>query len=229
MKMSNSGIQNQKVRVVIALISTLASIHWIPNPLAVLGASSLIWIAAFYPWRQSEIVLFGVASVFFLIQDYICLKAGIFEFKIKDILLMPFYEPFLWGFYFLSLKRFVSGTQETSGVLLGKRNLFALAATCLAFSISPERTLLPITMLSTAFLFTMFHTAIDFYYATCSLILGFVIECFGVWFGLWSYPVADFWGIPFWFATLWISVGVLNYRFLIPVSERLGKPRSQGA
>ena len=48
-------------------------------------------------------------------------------------------------------------------------------------------------------------------------------EIFGVSEGLWSYPAPDFLGIPFWSATMWISVGLLGRRFLIPATEWLAE------
>jgi uncharacterized membrane protein YoaT (DUF817 family) len=61
----------------------------------------------------------------------------------------------------------------------------------------------------------------DVQHALFALALGFVVELFGVSTGLWSYPAPDFLGIPFWFATMWLSVGLLGYRFLFPAATWL--------
>ena len=145
-----------------------------------------------------------------------------FEFKVKDMLLMPYYEPFLWGFYFTALKRFVSGTGK--GRHFEKKSFLGVLVTSLAFSLfSSSASLLIATILSTLLLFALFHTRVDISYAACALVLGFIVEVFGVFTGLWSYPAPDFLGIPYWFATMWISVGLLGGRFLIPLGEYLAE------
>ena len=87
---------------------------------------------------------------------------------------------------------------------------------------SDSRTLLVATACSTAFLFMMFHTQGDVQFAVYALVLGFVIELFGVFTGLWWYPAPDILGIPYWFATMWLSVGLLGRRFAVPAAEWLG-------
>lgn len=221
-------IQNQKIRVVLALICTLALLYILPyHSLALLTLLLLFWSAVFWPWRRAEIISFVIAALFFLFQNYVCLSAGIFEFKFKDVLLMPYYEPFLWGFYFISLKRFAAENPHgtTRSFWLEKESILALAVTSGAFSVFSRNSssLLIATIFSTLFLFVLFHTKLDFCYAVGGLALGFIVELFGVSTGLWSYPVPDFLGIPYWFATMWISVGLLGCRFLIPLGEWLAK------
>ena len=74
------------------------------------------------------------------------------------------------------------------------------------------------TLVSTALLLAFFHERADIQWAGAALVLGLIVELFGVSAGLWRYPDPDFLGIPFWFATMWISVGVLGRRFLIPLA-----------
>ena len=227
--MKNSP-RNEKTRALFALGGTLAVLYSVPHSLGVLAILAALWGTIFYPWRSGELFSFVIAGVFFLFQNYVCLKAGIFEFRTKDILLMPYYEPFLWGFYFTVLRRFVSGR---GGVFHFKRKCLAgLLATAVAFSVFSRipSLFLAATVVSTLFLFMLFHTRLDFYYAVCSLMLGFIIEVFGVSTSLWSYPSPDFLGIPYWFATMWISVGVLGYRFLMPLGDWMaGKTVAHGA
>jgi hypothetical protein len=217
--------QNEKLRVLFALACTLAVLYWIPYSLLDLIVLLLLWSILFHPWQPGEVFSFAIAALFFLVQNYVCLKAGIFEFKSKDMLLMPYYEPFLWGFYFTALKRFVSGTGK--GLRFEKKSILAVAVTSLAFSLfSTGPSLLTATILSTALLFALFHTRVDIHYAACALVLGFIVELFGVFTGLWSYPAPDFLGIPYWFATMWISVGLLGCRFLIPLGEYMAERRN---
>ena len=216
---------SQKLRVLFALACTSGVLYTVVHSLAVLIVLIALWSIIFYPWRLAEVFSFAIAAVFFLFQNYVCLKAGIFEFKVKDVLLMPYYEPFLWGFYFTALKRFVSGERT---LRFQTQSLVGLLVTAVVFSLFSRTPSLffPATIFSTLVLFGLFHTRLDFYYAGYSLMLGFIVELFGVSTGLWWYPAPDFLGIPYWFATMWINVGLLGYRFLIPLGEWLaGKVR----
>jgi hypothetical protein len=183
-----------------------------------------LWYLLFRPWKMRDGIMFGFASLFFLSQNYFVLKNGGFFFDQQDILLMPYYEPFLWGFYYITLKRFIADPREGS-VELGWKAILGLAATGLCFSLfaSESNLLLISTLISTSLLLILFHEKYDLYYALCAMVLGFAVEVFGVSTGLWWYPEPDFWGIPYWFATMWISVGILGRRFLIPLSYRLSK------
>jgi hypothetical protein len=214
---------------VAGLIGTLAIVSFVPS--TALTAILLVgfWWGLFSPITRAEAVLFVCASIFFLVQNYLTLRDGLFEFRHKDVLLMPWYEPCLWGFYFLALKRFVSGTRPDRQPLEWKAVL-AVIMTSAVFALFGQHSdrLTVATVLSTGVLFVLFHTATDVAYAASALTLGFIIEIFGVWTGLWWYPAPDFLGIPFWFATMWLSVGLLGRRFLVPAAAWLAT-RSQRA
>ena len=220
-------IRHPKLRVILALLFTLSALYLVSNRLLVLVPLAIVWVALFAPFNAADGFVFALAALFFLLQNYVCLKAGLFEFKFKDILLMPYYEPFLWGFYFTSMRRFVSDHRKDA-VALDARSVAGLVVTSVMFSLfsSNPRALLIATGCSTAFLFLLFHTRIDWYYAAAALTLGIVIELFGVSTGLWSYPASDFLGIPYWFATMWISAGLLGRRFLMPAAEWLAAARA---
>jgi hypothetical protein len=213
--------RTQKFRAVLALVFTLAALHFIPDRLLVLIPLTLSWAVLFYPIRAGELVMFLVAAVFMLFQNYVTLKSGVFEFRFKDILLMPYYEPLLWGFYFMSLKRFIA--EDRKDTVVDKKGILGLVVTSAAFSLfsGDSRALFIATVCSTTFLLVLFHTKFDWYYALSALALGFIVELFGVSTGLWAYPAPDVLGMPYWFATMWISVGLLGRRFLIPTSEWL--------
>jgi len=217
-------IRSQKPRVVLGLLFTLAILYFVTNRLLALAVLAAGWSLLFSPLAASELVAFVIAALFFLFQNYVVLKSGLFEFRDKDILLMPYYEPLLWGFYFLSMKRFISGN-EKDGVVVDRKSIAGVLVTSVVFSLftSSSRAILIGTACSTAFLFVLFHTRLDLYYALYALALGIVIEFFGVSTGLWSYPAPDILGIPYWFATMWISVGLLGRRLLIPGSEWLAE------
>jgi hypothetical protein len=220
---------NHKIRVTLGLLFTLATLQAIPDRLLVLIPLSLGWLVLFHPLSAGELVMFVVAGTFFLFQNYVTLRAGVFEFRDKDILLMPYFEPFLWGLYFLSLKRFILG-KGREDIRLDRKGIAGVVVTSAAFSLFAfdSRALLLATLGSTALLLVLFHDRHDIYFALCALGLGFIVELFGVSTGMWRYPAPDFLGIPYWFATMWVSVGLLGRRFLIPVSEWLAG-RIQGS
>lgn len=214
------SLPHHKVKVLLGLVLTLAILRLITNRLLVLAILLSSWSVLFWPFTIAELVLSLVAAGFFTVQNYVCLKAGLFEFRFKDVFLMPYYEPALWAFYFLSLKRFVSGTSpERIGVDM--KSVLGLIVTTMAFSFLSfdSRMLLIATGCSTLLLFVFFHTPVDVRYAVSALTLGLIVEVFGVTTGLWSYPTSDFLGVPYWFATMWMSVGLLGRRFLLPASE----------
>ena len=217
-----SWLRNQKTRVLLGLLITLGALHFIPNRLLVLIVLMLSWLTLFWPVNPAELILFVLAALFFLLQNYVCLKAGLFEFRFKDILLMPYYEPPLWGFYFMSMKRFIAGEdRDRDDIVVDRRSIGGVVVSSLAFSLFSfdSHALFIATACSTAFLLVLFHTDVDLYYALYALTLGLIVELFGVSTGLWSYPAPDFVGIPYWFATMWISVGLLGRRFAIPAAE----------
>jgi hypothetical protein len=213
---------SDRLRALLGLVGTLLILHFVPiRPLALVGL--LVWWGLlFAPLSAGETVMFVFASVFFLVQDYMTLKAGLFEFRDKDILLMPWFEPTLWGFYYLALKRFIVGRRRDTANLTWQ-GAAAVVITSLMFSLfsSSSHGLLAATACSTAVLLVMFHTPTDLAFAVGALALGFVVELFGVTTGMWSYPAPDFLGMPYWFATMWISCGLLGRRFLLPASEWL--------
>jgi hypothetical protein len=203
---------------------TLALLYFIPDRLLALILLSIGWYLLFFPFSGSELVAAVLAAGFFLGQNYVCLRAGIFEFRFKDILLMPYYEPALWAFYFVSIKRFVVGRGDDR-VVVDKRSVAGLIVTSACFSLFSfnSHALFAATACSTLCLLALFHEKLDVRYALVALAMGFIVEMFGVSTGLWSYPDPDFAGIPLWFATMWMSVGLLGRRFLFPVAEWIAR------
>ena len=221
-------IPQQRIKYALGLILTLCIIHFIESSALVTIILLPVWFFLFRPLNRSEIFIFCIASLFFLGQNYGVLKAGGFSFRQQDILLMPYYEPFLWGFYYLTLKRFIM--EKAGAPPLQKKAILGLIVTSLAFSLFSfsSNALLLATITSTAILLIMFHERYDLYYAALALALGCIIELFGVTTGLWSYPESDFLGIPYWFATMWISVGTFGQTFSYPPGRMAGCKNSGG-
>lgn len=215
-----SFFSSEKINSIVSLIMTLGILYIFNSSLFILPLLLITWYFSLRPFGLEDFSVFVIASVFFLIQNYGVLAKGGFEFSKKEILLMPAYEPFMWGFYFLFFKRM--WPECSRGGKLSK-GFIGLVVTSAIFSIfSQNSELLTVaTVFSTIFLFVLFHQACDFVLAVTSLALGLVIEVFGVRTGLWSYPAPDIGGLPWWFITMWLSVGLLGRNFLFPLSEFL--------
>jgi hypothetical protein len=142
-------LKTQKVKSIMGVLATLSAIHFIGDPLATLVVLLTFWYFFFRPWDRNDCIMFLVASLFFLLQNYTVLKTGGFFFKHKDILLMPYYEPFMWGFYYLTITHFVGEMPKTHR--LEARAFFGLLVTGLSFSLfaNDSRILLVSTLIST--------------------------------------------------------------------------------
>ncbi len=210
---------SQQIKSVFSLIITLSCLYFIRASWLLPFVLLPIWYLTFRPLNRPEIIMFVIGSLFIIGQNFSVLRAGGFAFTQQDFLLMPYYEPFMWGFYYLNMKRFIS--EDDPGPSLGIKPLMGLIVTgsCFTFFPGTSDQLLIATFLSTTLLLVFFHTPYDLYFGTYALGLGFIIEIFGISSGLWTYPDPDFLGMPFWFAFMWISVGILGRRVLIPLSN----------
>jgi len=207
----------------LSLFITLGVIHWIDHSLIIPVVLIPLWFMLFRPFDRADVFTFVIATVFIVGQDYSMLSSGGFEFAEQDILLMPYYEPFMWGFYYLNIKRFFSEGGQRPG--LQPRVFVGLVLTVLAFAAFGQSnvSLLTATLVSTGVLLLLFHEPCDLWHAAYALALGFAVELFGVSTGVWSYPEPDFLGMPYWFSTMWISMGILGRRFLFPFSAWLDR------
>ena len=210
--------KNQKISSVLALLATLVLIGSVDRSLYAAAVLLPFWFIIYRPLSRLEIISFAFAALFFLMQDYSMGRSGGSSFRQCDILLMPWYEPFLWGFYYINIKRFIG--EADNRVVLDGKSLFGFFVTALVFPLFSwsSHLLLLTTVGTTATLFIMFHDRMDLYFAAYALGLGCIVELFGVSTGLWSYPHPDFMGIPYWCATMWLSAGILGRRFLFPLA-----------
>jgi hypothetical protein len=175
-----------------------------------------LWVLIFWPMSKSDILAFLIASIFIIGQNYIVLQNEQFIFSHQDFLLMPYYEPLLWGFYLLNLKRFFA--EQKPAKKIGLRPIWGLVLLSLTFGIFSRTDWHTMAVFAaTGILLLLFHSKQDIQHGLYALGMGFVVETFGVTTGHWSYPDPDLLGIPYWFAPMWISVGLLGRRFLFPL------------
>lgn len=211
---------NQKFNSILMLIGTLTLIYFVRNSLLAAGLLLVFWYFGFKPLKKEEVVLFFIVSLIFTAMDSVVLTTGIFEFANKDFYLMPFYEIFMWGFYFLLAKRFIGDTYVKQKSL--KVPIFYALTFAVCFSVIKDFSVLFIS--STAVLFSSFYffqEQEDIMYMFFMLVLGLIIECFGTLTGLWFYTNPELIIIPYWFIDLWMFAGLIERRLGFPLIRRM--------
>lgn len=156
--------------------------------------------------------------LFFTCMNAASLRLGIFAFTDPDVLGMPVYELFMWGFYLLHTKRLLDGP-----VPEGRRAvvwILALLYSAAFAAIPNATTLLAVTGALLVIGLVLFHEPLDLAYTGYMVLLGAAIEYTGVHSGQWHYPGDPPGGVPFWFVTLWGGVGLFLRRLVLPILNR---------
>jgi len=198
--------------------AALAIIAWVPTNPGKLVGFLVLWAITFGKLTKPEAIFYAGVCAFFTVMNAMSLKQGIFTFANPDVLGMPVYELFMWGFYLLHLKRVLGGPAPH-----GKRAVvwtLALAYSA-AFAGIPDATVL--LAVTSALLLTglfLFHDPLDLAYTGYLILLGAAIEYTGVYSGQWHYPGDPVGGVPFWFITLWGGVGLFMRRLILPILAR---------
>lgn len=214
-------------RLLIQVPLVMAILAFVPTNLGKLAALLAMWALTFGRLTKVELVFFAVVCVFFTGMNAASLAQGIFAFTEPDVLRMPVWELFMWGFYLLHTRRVLGGRAAYD-----RRGLvWALAlAYSVAFStIHDSNTLLAVTGVLLALGLILFHEREDLAYTGYMILLGALIEYSGVLSGNWVYPGNPPGGVPLWFITLWGGVGLFLRRLVLPILERFeGRPHENG-
>lgn len=210
-----------RVAVAASLALTLVQISTIEHSWLLAAMLPVQWALVFRPIARREWALFALVAPFFVAQNYVALRAGAFAFRQQDFLLMPWHEPVLWMGWYLHLIRFMG--EPPRAVPLRWTAWAGLLATVVAFSAfgGDTRALNLATAVSSAVLLALFHRPADLAWGLCAVAMGLAVEGVGVAGGLWSYPDGGAWPIPFWSGPMWLSVGLLGRRFVLPLAEWL--------
>ncbi|RYE92763.1 MAG: hypothetical protein EOO78_28270 [Oxalobacteraceae bacterium] len=175
-----------------------------------------MWALLFLPLRRAEVFMVIGVCLFFFGMNASALKQGIFQFREPDILGMPFYELFMWGFYLLHVYRFwgdAAASSKNQTILAWVLGIFFAAA----FSaITDQRLLFAVTAGLLVIALVFFHDQSDLAYAGHMVVLGALIEYVGVHAGQWSYPIDVPGGVPPWFVTMWGGIGLFFRRLVLP-------------
>ena len=210
-------------RLLLQIPLTLAILALVPGNLAKLAALLLVWALTFGPLSRVEACFYAITCLFFTGMNGASLQQGIFAFRSPDVLGMPVWELFMWGFYLLHTRRMLNGPAPQ-----GKRGaVWALAiAYSLAFStIHDGQLLLAVTGALLLAGLVLFHERNDLAYTGYMIALGAAVEYTGVLSGQWHYPAPPPGGVPLWFLTLWGGVGLFLHRLVLPVLARFERAR----
>ncbi len=204
-----------------SLALTLVQIGTIESSWSLALMLPVQWVLVFRPIERREWALFALVAPIFVLQNYMALRAGAFAFHQQDFLLMPWHEPVLWMGWYLHLVRFVG--EPPHAVRLHWTAWVGLLATVIAFSAfgGDAGALNVAASVSTGLLLAMFHRPGDLAYGVCAVVLGLLVEWVGITQGLWSYPGTSAAHLPFWSGPMWLSVGLLGRRFVVPAAEWL--------
>lgn len=207
--------------------AALIIIAWVPSNLGKLVAFLVLWAVTFRKLSKPEAIFYFGVCAFFTLMNAMSLKQGIFAFTTPDVLGMPIYEFFMWGFYLLHLKRVLGGPAPDSKPAV-VWTLALLYAT--AFAVIPDAgILLAVTGALLLVGLALFHEPLDLAYTRYLILLGAAIEYTGVHSGQWHYPGDPLGGVPFWFITLWGGVGLFMRRLILPILTRYEKQQNSTA
>jgi hypothetical protein len=196
----------------------LGVIAFLPTNVGKLVAFGVLWAVTFRSLSKAETIFYLAVCSFFTGMNAASLQQGIFSFAHPDLMGMPVYELFMWGFYLLHLKRVLGGPAPE-----GKRAIawtLALLYSAAFASIPDAQILLVVTGALLLIGLILFHEPHDLAYTAYMILLGAAFEYTGVHSGEWSYPGDPPGGVPFWFVTLWGGVGLFMRRLVIPILDK---------
>lgn len=210
------GVADRLRLALLQVATTLVVLAWVPGSVLKASVLLMLWALFFLPLVRAEVVMALGVCIFFFGMNASALKQGIFQFREPDLLGMPVWELFMWGFYLLHVYRFWGDAAPDTR----SRNVLAWVLGILfsaAFSVITDQTLLfVVTAVLLVIALITFHDRLDIAYATHMVLLGALVEYVGVCSGQWHYPVDIPGGVPPWFVTMWGGIGLFFRRLVLP-------------
>lgn len=206
---------SNRILLSLQLAGTLVILAFVPGNVGKLLAFLVLWSLTFKSVSKREMVFYLIICSIFTFMNALSLKQGIFVFKNPDILGMPFYELFMWGFYLLHTARLINGSiPKSQNKQIG---ILALLFSAAFGIISDQSMLLYATAGLVGTCLLLHHEKLDLLYVFYMIALGALIEYTGVWTDQWAYPGKPIGGVPLWFITLWGGVGFFLRRLALPM------------
>lgn len=204
----------------IQLLLTIAISLSIRSTALKAAALLLFWAISFWPLSATDILAFFVTNVIFVFSNYGALKNGVFEFAQKNVLLMPYNELFMWGFYCLFAKRTL-GIREISTPKQRRWSIAYAATFAVSFSVIRNEIglalFLGILLLAAA---SYLRNRQDRNSILLFAGLGILIEGTGIWKGFWHYPHARYLPLPLWGPLMWANIGLIVSRLMPLLGEK---------
>lgn len=207
-----------RIALLLQLAATAAVLGWLPGNLAKLATMVVIWGAGFGLISGRELMIMAGVNLLFSVMDLGALHNGVFRFRHPDLLGLPIYEFFMWGFYTLHGLRFIDRAPA-------KPRLVPALILAILFAIPFATITHPIMLFYASSIVLIASLAVlrepvDFAYTGYLIAVGCVIEYVGVWTGQWAYPGAPPGGVVLWFIPMWGGVGLFTGRLLAPLIGR---------
>jgi hypothetical protein len=207
--------RRERIGLLLQLAATAAVLGWLPGNIIKLAAMIVVWAIGFRRISGRELLMMVGINLLFSVMDLGALHNGVFRFRHPDLLGLPVYEFFLWGFYTLNALRFVGRMPKPPRLILS----LALAV---LFAISFATINQPILLFCASSIVLIAALAalrepVDFAYTGYLIAIGCVIEYVGVWTGQWAYPGSPPGGVALWFIPMWGGVGLFTGRLLAPL------------
>lgn len=205
----------ERLVLLFQLATTAAVLGWLPGNFIKLTAMVVVWGITFRPISSRELLIMAGVNVLFSLMNLGALHSGVFQFRHPDLVGLPIYEYFMWGFYTLHAVRFIGRTAARPRLALS----LVLAA---LFAIPFLTVTQPIVLFCTSLIvliasLVLLREPVDFAYTGYLIAVGCVIEFVGVWTGQWTYPGPPPGGVALWFIPMWGGVGLFIGRLLAPL------------
>ncbi|MDD5298289.1 MAG: hypothetical protein PHU46_15410 [Rhodocyclaceae bacterium] len=204
-----------RLALLLQLLATALILGWLPGNGLKLAAMLLVWAAGFRRVSGREALMFLGVNLLFAAMNTGALQKGIFRFLHPDVLSMPMWEFFMWGFYTLNALRLIGGEPPRERTRLALT--MAVAFSVPYSTVSDPFMLLLVSGVILLVALALFHEPADLAFTGYLIVMGAVIEYVGVWSGQWNYPANPPGGVPLWFITMWGGVGLFTRRLLLPL------------
>lgn len=196
------------------VFGTVLILAFVPGSALQTAALFSWWALTLLPLSRSEWFLVGITCASFFAADLAVLHRGIFVFTHQDIVGMPYYEPFVWGFFFLNASRMTRSTLSGESVWPGV--LFAVAVFLVSGFTPGEAQTLALQALLLGIGLLVFRTKNDWLFALYLLVMGLSVEWVGTTTHQWYYQIQ----FPvLWWVLTWATSGLILSRAVVPVSR----------
>lgn len=204
----------QRTLLILQLLISLAVLAFIPDNAIKVAILLPIWWITFRGLRRNEIWAFVIANIIFSISDIGAIENGFFRFIQPDLWGMPWFEFFMWGFYFLHAHRILKLKSQPR---LDLTTLFLSLCFAACFGLFQDKILI-LAITSSILVFTLwwFRSAQDLIMCLYMMAVGAIFEYVGLKFNIWDYPNASLSIVAPQFVIMWGGAGVFFHRMVSP-------------